>query len=259
MAEICKNCQHEIAINFCSNCGQKKAKRIDHTYIKDEIQYTVFHMNKGFFYSIKKILRNPGKTAREFIDGNRVNHYKPLLLLFVISGISAFIANTFIHPAEIMDAYFKSQNNSAFNYDGAGVMANMYKYQSLMMLASLPFMAFFTWLTFKKWGYNYYENIVQNAFFMICVQTLSILIIAPLQYLLKDNLALFMLIPTIITFLLMFGVGMWFFVEFYNNQAPGNVILRLVIMGVILFAIYILIIVAVVIEKIITNGLPKPA
>ena len=78
MENTCQNCNNLIVENFCSNCGQKKFKRIDKKYVFDEIQYTLLHTNKGLFYSIKKLLRNPGKTAREYIEGNRVNHYKPI-------------------------------------------------------------------------------------------------------------------------------------------------------------------------------------
>lgn len=74
MKEICKNCQNTITENFCGNCGQKRFKRIDKKYVFDEIQYLALHTNKGFFYSIKKILRNPGKTAKEFI------HFKHIFL-----------------------------------------------------------------------------------------------------------------------------------------------------------------------------------
>lgn len=49
------------------------------------------HTNKGFLFSLKKIIVNPGKTAREFIEGNRVNHYKPIGMLFILSTIASFI------------------------------------------------------------------------------------------------------------------------------------------------------------------------
>lgn len=47
---------------------------------------------------------NPGKTARTFIDGNRVNHYKPVALAFILSGISAFISFKIIGLGEIMNS-----------------------------------------------------------------------------------------------------------------------------------------------------------
>ena len=103
MEATCLNCNTEIAQNFCANCGQKKYKRIDRKYIWDEVQYSTVHMNKGFFYSLKNTLKNPGKTARTFIDGNRVNHYKPIALAFILSGISAFIAYKMVGLGELTE------------------------------------------------------------------------------------------------------------------------------------------------------------
>lgn len=242
MSEICKNCSNEILLNFCGNCGQKKAKRIDRNYIKDEIQYTVFHMNKGFLYSIKNILRAPGKTAREFLEGNRVNHYKPILLVFVVAGINAFLTNTLIHPDAIITQYFESHNvKTAF--DMKSYNSFVYKYQAILMLASVPFMAFFTWLAFKKWGYNYCENVVITAYSLIYLQVLSIIIVIPVQYFLKDTPELFMPISSGLTFLLMICCFVWFYIDFYNNKSAGDVILRLLLLAGILIAIYILIII----------------
>lgn len=242
MSEICKNCTGEIALNFCPNCGQKKTKRIDRAYIKDEIQYTVLHMNKGFLYSIKKTLKAPGKTAREFVEGNRVNHYKPILLVFVVSGISAFLANTLVHPGEVMQQYYQ-MHPTKYPFDINALNTFIYKYQAILMLVSIPFMAFFTWLAFRKWGYNYYENIVITAYSMVCLQVISILTVVPLQLLLKNNPDLFMIIPTILTMLLTFIVIPWFYIDLYNNKSAGEVIMRLFLLAVLLFVVYILLII----------------
>lgn len=247
MSEICKNCSEEIILNFCGNCGQKKAKRIDRTYIKDELQYTVLHMNKGFLYSIKKILRGPGKTAREFVEGNRVNHYKPILLVFVVAGISAFLTNTFIHPDEIMARFYESQQLPEIHKKINIVMYSfIFKYYAIIMLGSVPFMAFFTWLAFKKWGYNYYENVVITAYSLVFLQVLTILIVIPIQYIFKDNLNLFMIIPTIISMIIMFGTFIWFYIDLYNEKSAGDVIVRLLLLALILLAVYILLIILAV-------------
>lgn len=49
MEHICLNCNFVISENFCSNCGQKKFKRIDKKYVTDELQYLLLHTNKGFY------------------------------------------------------------------------------------------------------------------------------------------------------------------------------------------------------------------
>jgi len=235
MSEICKNCSTEIQLNFCGNCGQKKAKRIDRNYIKDELQYTVLHMNKGFFFSIKQILKAPGKTAREFLEGNRVNHYKPILLVFVIAGISAFLTNTFIHPVEIMQKYSEAHPmKSAFDLNTTNKI--IYNYQSFVMLFTIPFMAFFTWLVFKKWGYNYYENVIINAYSLVFLLLLSIIFVLPIQYFFRGNPELFVIIPTIVSFLLMILMFPWFYINLYDKKSAGDVILRLLLLAITLFA-----------------------
>lgn len=235
MSEICKNCTEEITLNFCPICGQKKTKRIDRTYIKDEIQYTVLHMNKGFLYSIKKILKGPGKTAREFVEGNRVNHYKPILLVFVVAGISAFLTNTFIHPEEMLVKFYESQGQTSVEA-ASGIAAStfLYKYSAIIMLLTVPFMAFFTWLAFRKWGYNYYEHVIITAYSLVFLQVLSILIVFPLQLILKNDLNLFITIPSIVSMLLMMGTFIWFYIDLYDKKSAGEVVMRLFVFGIII-------------------------
>lgn len=244
MSEICKNCTEEITLNFCPNCGQKKAKRIDSTYIKDEIQYTVLHMNKGFLYSIKKILKGPGKTAREFIEGNRVNHYKPILLVFVVAGISAFLTNTLIHPEEIMTKYYVDYGQYTPEF-AKTVTSFTYKYQAILMLFTVPFMAFFTWLAFKKWGYNYYENVVITAYSLVCLQVLTILIVIPIQYFLRNDPFLFMVITSVVTFFIMFAIFPWFYIDLYNTKSAGEVILRLFLLALILIVAFLILFIVI--------------
>ncbi len=159
MENNCICCQHTFEESFCNNCGQKKYKRIDKKYIWDEIQYTFFHINKGFFYTILNVLKNPGKTAREFIDGNRVKHYKPISLAFVLAGVSAFLSIKSIGLYKMMQATNKL--NSQF---GDNLMSMTVNYNSFFMLGYIPLVALFTKFVFRKWGHNYFEHVVMNAF-----------------------------------------------------------------------------------------------
>ena len=89
---LCKNCEHTHEGNFCSSCGQKtNTKTLDWHYILDELKYTFLHINGGLLYTSKQLLTRPGDMTREFIEGKRVKHYKPILLVFVLSGIAAFL------------------------------------------------------------------------------------------------------------------------------------------------------------------------
>jgi hypothetical protein len=208
MEQNCQNCNTLILNNFCDNCGQKKFKKIDRKYIWDEIQYTFLHTNKGFLYSVKNIIKNPGKTARSFIDGNRVNHYKPILLVFVLTGISTFISVKIIGFEKIMSTLYAKETLSSEYMNDA--MTFLKSYNSILMLLLIPVFALSTKLAFRKWGNNYYEHVVINAY-IVCVYTLfSIIIISPLLYLFKNNMDYFKMISSLTVLNVPF-ILVWFF------------------------------------------------
>lgn len=250
MAETCKNCTQIISENFCANCGQKKFKRINRKYITDEIQYTVLHTNKGLFYTLKNLIKNPGKTAREYIDGNRIHHYKPLLLVFVLSGISAFFSYKILHLDVItmegmsnsnLNPAMKNSVNSNFMKE---YMATIKTYSSFIMLALVPIFALTTKIAFRKWGNNYYEHVVMNCFILSLYTLITILLYIP--FLLVDHETAMLLIKFYMYQILMTPILLfWFFKGFYKNHATKSIILRvfgvfgLVILGFVFISILI--------------------
>lgn len=227
MENHCPNCKQIITGNFCSNCGQKKYKRIDRKYLWEAIQYTVLHTNKGFLYSVKRILRNPGKTAREFIDGKRVDHYKPLLLAFVLSGISTFLAFKVLGLYDVISEHYASTVSTANSEFMSDYMAFLASYNSLLMLLALPFFAIATKLAFWKWGHNYYEHIVMNAYVLSFYTLLSILILYPIMYLFRSDASSVMMISNI-SMILIPIILIWFYRGFYPEKKLGSIIGRVV-------------------------------
>jgi len=222
MDHTCKNCTNEIELNFCSHCGQKKYKRIDKKYLIDEVQYIAIHTNKGFFYSIKKILRNPGQTARDFIEGNRVNHYKPLYLAFLLCGISTFISVKIIGFNDIMLEEYRQQG---LNINKSNkIFATMTDYLAVINLLIVPFFAIFSFIAFRKWGQNYFEHVVMNSFFL-SYYTMIYIILYPLLYVFRDNHSAF----TSITFGLLLIIPLlciWFYKGFYTDKKITSIALR---------------------------------
>lgn len=237
MEQNCQNCNTLILNNFCDNCGQKKFKKIDRKYIWDEIQYTFLHTNKGFLYSVKNIIKNPGKTARSFIDGNRVNHYKPILLVFVLSGISTFISLKIIGFEKIMSTFYAKETLSSEYMND--LMTSLKSYNSILMLLLIPVFALSTKLAFRKWGNNYYEHVVINAY-IVCVYTLfSIIIISPLLYLFKNNMDYFKMISSL-TILNVPFILVWFFRGFYPTRPLKSIIGRVLLTLTFLFILFLL-------------------
>jgi hypothetical protein len=249
----CQNCNREIAENFCGNCGQKKFKRIDRKYISDELQYTVVHWNKGLLYTIKKLIKNPGQTARTFVEGDRVNHYKPISMVFILSGLGTFLSFKVFGFSEVMKEQMVMAGNKSMNAGFANnYLSFVTNYSAFIMLALIPIIAFFTKLVFRKWGHNYYEHIVMNAYGLSLYSVLSMLVIYPILFLVKNDVHTFSLITNtsiILTPLIM----IWFFKGFYPEKKLTTIILRVLLM-VLLFALsFIIIIFSVTVVYMILN------
>lgn len=223
----------------------KKFKRIDRKYVLDEVQYSLIHTNKGFLYSAKKILRNPGKTAHEFIYGNRVNHYKPLLLVFLLSGISTFISFKVIGLNKIMTDYYTAQHmNSKLLND---VQAFISSYTSIIMLLLVPIVSIFTKLALRKWGQNYYEHIIMNAYVLSFNIFLTIIFLYPIMFLLRTNVNAYVIFTSLTTLTLPL-ILIWFYRGFYPEKSLKAIVLKvLLIIGLMILAYLAAIIIAVVI------------
>lgn len=225
MTETCLNCANPVTENFCGSCGQKKYKRIDKKYIWDELQYTVFHTNKGLLYSVKNILKNPGKTAKEFIEGNRVNHYKPILLVFVLSGLATFISFTILNLQETMSAFFSTQDTNSKLMSKA--MSLITSYNSLLMLLLVPIFAFITKIAFRKWGNNYYEHVVMNAYILSFYTLIGIIAVYPIAFFFRHSPTVFYNI-NLLSLLIIPVILLWFFKEFYNEKPLKSIIIKVI-------------------------------
>lgn len=251
MENNCLNCNHPILENFCSHCGQKKYKRIDRKYVIDEAQYLLVHTNKGFFYSVKKIIQNPGKTAREFIDGNRVNHYKPILLAFLLSGISAFLSYKVLGFNEIMQDYYKQQELS---YSAlTNMMSFVSSYSAAIMVFLIPVISVFTKLLFRKWGQNYYEHVIMNAFFQCYYTIITVVLLYPFLYIFRHDPTAFVFITTLAILVIPF-ILVWFYKGFYQERSLNHIILRILLLMLMGFVVYVIAIFAILIVLIIKYG-----
>jgi hypothetical protein len=182
--ENCRNCKEVISGNFCGHCGQRRYKRINRNYIVEEIQDIFVDVNKGFFYSVFKTLRNPGKTAREYMEGNRVDHYKPIALTFVLAGISIFVSSSVLKFDDIMKNFSEQQHiNSKLMSDVFTIISSYY---AMLMVLLLPVFAFITRIPFKREGHNYYEHIVMNSYVVSYYTLISILVMYPILFLFRQ-------------------------------------------------------------------------
>lgn len=241
LEENCKNCKEIITANFCPNCGQRRYKRINRQYVVEEIQDIFVDVNKGFFYSVLKILRNPGKTAREYMEGNRVDHYKPIALTFVLAGISIFISVSLLNLNYIMKKYTEQQHiNSKLMSD---IFAAISSYYAILMILLLPVFAFITRIPFKKLGHNYYEHIVMNSYVVSYYTLVSIIVLYPILFLFRQSPEKLMLVSQS-SFLILPFILVWFFKGFYKQIPLKKIIIKILAVMALTLLAYILVVIA---------------
>lgn len=154
----CKNCNHSFTGRFCSNCGQPAdTHKINLHFLWHDIQHGLFHFDKGVFYTVKELFTRPGHSIREFIEGRRVNHFKPVSMVVLLAtlygllyhhyGINLFVPRT--EDSKELSEYINHWTSNHYSW---------------YTLATIPLFSLGTYISFKSQKYNYFEYLVLNTF-----------------------------------------------------------------------------------------------
>ena len=89
----CLNCDTALTDRFCAHCGQPAAThRLTMRHLLHEIPHSIWHVDKGIFYTLRELLFRPGPAILGYLRGQRARHFAPLSLLLLVTGISSFLA-----------------------------------------------------------------------------------------------------------------------------------------------------------------------
>jgi hypothetical protein len=161
MNVTCKNCSHIYKGHFCSNCGQTSdTHRLNFHFLWHEIRHSLFHFDEGILYSGKQLFSKPGHTIREFIEGKRVKHFKPISLVIVLATLYGLLYHYF-HIS-----FVEPSPNSASEAGIDIVKFNewMGTHYAWITLLTIPLYTIGTSIAFRKQGYNLVEYFILNTF-----------------------------------------------------------------------------------------------
>lgn len=214
---ICKNCNHKFDKNYCNNCGQAlHTHPINFQYLVHELQHGFLHVDKGILFTLKELFTRPGYSIREFIEGKRVNHFKPVISLVIILATIYGILAHYLNM-EVMDT--KTINISG-DYNILEDMLKINKWISdhfvWISLLSIPIFSFGSSIAFRKQKKNFAEHIVLNTF--LAGQKLVVhLATLPIVYLIRNTSysGNFETLITLIDFFLL----VWTYKQFFNQQS----------------------------------------
>lgn len=91
----CGNCRRPMAgaaQRFCPDCGQPTpTRRIDWVFLGHELEHGFLHMDRGFLYTARQLFQRPGHFIREYLQGQRHGHVKPLLMLVMTAALVSLL------------------------------------------------------------------------------------------------------------------------------------------------------------------------
>lgn len=159
-ATSCANCGLAMASSsqkFCPDCGQATpAHRIDWHFLAHEVQHSIFHVDKGILHTAKQLIIRPGKFIREYIEGKRVNHFKPILMIMITGAVAAFLAHKLL-GVSLMGANVNiraGQEPNAQALDAASSMMAVFKWLedhfALSAVLLVPVMALWLKVAFRR-------------------------------------------------------------------------------------------------------------
>lgn len=158
MSCTCKNCGNVFDGNFCNNCGQAAAThQINTAFLAHDLQHGLLHVDGGIFYSARELFRRPGHAIRDYIDGKRIKHYRPVSMVLVLASLYAM----FYHMLSIN--VLEGVHNAPVDYDHIDEW--IIHHFSIITLLIIPILSAASWLSFRKQGYNFTEHLILNSFY----------------------------------------------------------------------------------------------
>ena len=217
----CKNCGEIVQGKHCSHCGQNSnVGKITLSNLLNELSDIIFQVNRGFFYTLLELFRRPGKSIKEYLNGKRRNHFKPIAYVLILSTIYFLISqitgqNTWMDDlitgfsSGVYDAGDMTEVPTILNWFSKNIA-----YTTLLLL---PVFSFASYLSFSGLGTNYLEHFVLNTY-VTGQQAIFYLFFALIKKIIDSE------IMEALPFLIAFSYALWVFWQFFKK---GNRIVNI--------------------------------
>lgn len=230
----CKNCGELVQGRYCSHCGQNaKVGKISVSNLLHEFSSSIFQVDRGFFYTLKALFERPGASIKEYLNGKRKKHFKPIAYVLTLSTFYFLISqmtgqNTWME--DLISGFSSGASNTGNEADIPPVLNWFSKNFAYTTLLLLPVFSLASYISFSGLGRNYLEHIVINSYV-----TGQQAIFYSLFGILKTfiNIEIFELLPVLTAF----SYTIWVFWRFFKE---GNRIINILrsILTYILYLIF---------------------
>jgi hypothetical protein len=218
MTTNCQNCNTELQGKYCSNCGQSaETHRINVHYLWHDIQHGLLHVDKGIFFTTRELFTRPGNSIREFLEGKRVKHFKPISLVLVLAGIYGILFHFFKIDMFAGYVVVSGSGEKVIHLNDVIEKTSEWiaQHYSILALLQIPVFTIGTYLCFKKAGYNFIEHLIINTF-LVGQRLILHIVTFPLFYFSSGKA---MLVTTDRTInLIGYALAIWTLIQLFKNQ-----------------------------------------
>jgi hypothetical protein len=218
-----------------------------------EIQHSILHIDKGILYTTKELFKRPGHTIKEYIDGKRVQHFKPLAYILILSTLYTLLTNT-IHETSFVEDFFRGmmasgevEKESKLFVETLQWMNNHYAYTTMIFI---PITSLASYLAFMKTKYNYFQHLILNSF-IAGQKTVVFLVILPISYFFMDTKESGL--DDIFTMILVTALTFWTYYQFFNTTTPTKRILSTILAYVLMAVLFLVTVTLILIISKILN------
>lgn len=219
MTTNCQNCNTALQGKYCSNCGQSsETHKIDVHYLWHDIQHGLLHLDKGILFTTKELFTRPGHSIREFLEGKRVKHFKPISLVLVLAGIYGLLSHFF--KIDMFPNYIVVSGSAERVNHIIEVIKNMSEWTgqhySILALMQIPIFTIGTYLCFRKSEYNFVEHLIINTF-LVGQRLILHIITFPLYYI-SNGTPMLIQADRIVT-MIGYTLAIWTLIQLFKYQS----------------------------------------
>lgn len=129
----------------------------------------VFHLDKGFLFTLKELFTRPGHSIREYIQGKRADHFNYFTFIILLVTVGHILSSySTMSLSDLTPAESKEMMNAVQKFSK--------EYPKLYSLSTIPALALFSFLFFRRSKQNYTEHLVLETFKMAAIITINMLL-----------------------------------------------------------------------------------
>lgn len=163
LATTCRNCGEILGGRFCHECGQKHVEgRLDTRAVFAQFFEALTESDSTLWQTLRKLTRNPGRVALDYIEGGRAQYLNPVRFLLVtftiyiglmvVTGAQLDIASRVFIPGN------DQPTDAAASSYAQSLISIIATQMDMIVLVVIPLLTLFIRFQYWRSGRNYAET-----------------------------------------------------------------------------------------------------